>query len=1056
MKPTAHDWENQAIVGINRVAARAELLPAPPVAPQPAPLGASEAGGGWHGAGSSADREGVNTTLASVGSRAGTPYFRLLNGVWKFQYYAAPSLVDEEFATPDFDDAGWDDLEVPSCWQMHGYGRPHYTNIMYPFPVDPPHVPTENPTGCYRQVFTVPAGWEGRRVHVNFRGVDSAFYVWVNGQKIGFSKGSRLPAEFDITDAIEPGENVLAVEVLQWSDATYLEDQDMWWLSGIFRDVYLTAIASVSVFDVFVKTNLDSQYKDAELAVEAVIRNMGPAGVNGYSLHCTLLDGQGQAVLDKPLVGTFDAPAGGTATLNLQAGVAQPRQWTAETPYLYTLVLHVRDGAGHVVDATGVRVGFRKVEMKDGCILVNGRHVIFKGVNRHDTDPDTGRAVTYEAMVRDIVLMKQHNINAVRTSHYPNDPRFYDLCDEYGLYLVAETDVETHGFGYQDNISMYPEWQAAFVDRMQRMVEAYKNHPSIVMWSLGNESGFGCNHEAMTDWTRERDNTRLIHYERDQENKIVDVVSRMYASPEQLVELANKYNNQRPVILCEYAHAMGNGPGVFQEYWDVFLSNPHVQGGFVWEWADHGLRMEDENGEEWYAYGGDFGDEPNDTNFVCDGLVFPDRTPSPGLIEYKKYCEPVAVEAIDAAKGVLRVTNRYDFVSLEHLAIGWNLIEDGKAVQGGMVESAKVGARQSAEVRVPLVRPVNAAGKEYFLNLRFTLKADTGWAKAGHEVAFAQAAVPWGEPKGFAIGRAAGSMLEVQQDKTGVAVVAEDFSLVFDKVHGVIADWTYQGVALIEAGPRLNFWRAPIDNDRFGPSFEKVWREAGLDALQHRTIGCEVVEQGREKVVIRVRSRVAPPVLRTGFLCEYEYVIHNSGDVVLTVSGTPQGEWPHLPRIGLQMSLPMEFENAAWYGRGPGECYVDSKRACPVGRYGSKVMDLYTPYVYPQENGNREDVRWVALTNDRGVGLYVQGMPLVNFSAQYFTTKDLEKARHTNELEPREFVTVNLDYRQCGLGSGSCGPQTFERYRVAAEPFRFAMRLRAFSVDQVRAEELYR
>ena len=1022
---SSHDWENQAITGINRLPARAELLPFE-----------DEAG-------------------AAAGTRAASPYFQLLNGVWKFQYFPAPEFVQEGFVELDFDDADWDDLAVPSCWQMHGYGKPHYTNVIYPFPVDPPHVPTENPTGCYRRVFSIPLHWQGLRILLNFRGVDSAFYIWVNGKRIGFSKGSRLPAEFDITDVVQPGENVLAVEVLQWSDATYLEDQDMWWLSGIFRDVYLTALPQVALFDVFVKTDLDSQYKDAELSIEAVIRNAGQGAAKGHSLSCVLLDADGQPTPQEIAKAPFDVQAGKTATLTLKAEVKAPKKWTAETPYLYTLVMSVLDATGKVVQATSLRVGFRKVEIKDGCILVNGRHIIFRGVNRHDTDPDTGRAVSYEAMLRDVLLMKRNNINAVRTSHYPNDPRLYDLCDEYGLYLIAETDVETHGFGYKDNISMDPQWQAAFLDRMQRMVEAYKNHPSILIWSLGNESGFGVNHEAMTTWTKHRDSTRLIHYERDTEDKVVDVVSRMYATPQSLVELAEKWGNKRPVILCEYAHAMGNGPGVFKEYWDVFLSNPHVQGGFVWEWADHGIRMADEDGTEWFAYGGDFGDEPNDTNFVCDGLVFPDRTPSPGLVEYKKYCEPLAAEAVDAAKGLLRVTNRYDFVSLEHLAVRWNLLEDGKSVQGGELPSLTVSARQSAQLQVPFVRPASVEGKEYFLNLQFTLKADMAWAKAGHEVAFAQVAVPLATPKTFAVASRLGQCLDVEDDANGVIVFGNDFHVAFDKVYGVLSDWAFQGMSLVEAGPRLNLWRAPIDNDRFGP-FLKVWREARLDALQHRVIGCQATEQGKDKVVVRIQSRVAPPVLRIGWLCEYEYAIHSTGDVVLTVTGTPQGEWPHLPRIGLQMTLPMELENVAWYGRGPGESYIDSKQASPVGLYGSTVADLHTPYVYPQENGNREDVRWLSLTNARGAGLYAQGLPLLSFSAHYFTTKDLAEARHTNKLTPRDEITLNLDYRQCGLGSGSCGPATWEPYRIQPEPFRFAVRLRAFSMDQVQPHQLFR
>ncbi len=734
-----------------------------------------------------------------------------------------------------------------------------------------------------------------------------------------------------------------------------------------------------------------------------------------------------------------------------------PRKWTAETPHLYTLLMTLRDAAGQIIEAKSLRVGFRKVEIKDGCILVNGRHIIFRGVNRHDTDPDTGRAVSYEAMLRDVLLMKQHNINAVRTSHYPNDPRFYDLCDEYGLYMIAETDIETHGFGYKDNISMYPNWQKAFLDRMERMVEAYKNHPSIVIWSLGNESGFGCNHEAMAAWTRQRDPSRLIHYEGDYEEKIVDMVSRMYATPEKLVELAKKYDNKRPVILCEYAHAMGNGPGVFKEYDDLFESNPHVQGGFVWEWADHGIRMTDEEtGMEWFAYGGDFGDEPNDSNFVCDGLVFPDRTPSPGLAEYKHYSQPVSVEAVDIAKGRIRLTNRYDFVSLEHLAVGWSLLADGVSVQGGDLPSMNLPARQSAELQVPFDPPPANDKREYFLNLRFTLKADTLWAKAGHEVASLQLPLAADMPAASeSLGSRPELSLAVEQDETDLVVIGHDFHLVFDTVYGVLSDWQYQGVSLLEEGPRLNFWRAPTDNDRFGP-FKKMWKDSGLDAMQHHVLSCEVAAQTQEKVIVRICSRVAPPVLRIGWQCTYEYVIHSTGDVLLNVSGTPEGTWPHLPRIGLQMTVPMELENAAWYGRGPGESYADSKQAAIVGRYQMPVLDLYTPYVYPQENGNREDVRWVALTNDRGRRPLCPGHAAAELRCPLLHDRRSGTGQASNELELRAPDHAEPRHRQCGLGSGSCGPATFEPYRIPPEPFRFSFRLRGFSVDHASPQDLYR
>lgn len=1026
-KALPHDWENQAITNINRLPARAEGLPF------------------------------ADESSAIRNSRGASPYFQLLNGLWKFDYQQAPAMVADGFEQPDFDDTAWEAIEVPSCWQMHGYGKPHYTNTVYPFPLDPPRVPTENPTGCYRRCFTLPATWQDRRIHLCFRGVDSAFYVWVNGQKIGFSKGSRLPAEFDITDAVQAGENLLAVEVLQWSDGTYMEDQDMWWLSGIFRDVYLTAPPTVDLWDLFVKTDLDNRYRNAVLSVETTIRNAGAKGATAYKLTATLLDGDGTNVLDQPLTGSVDVKAGQSTTLALSADVKNPSKWTAETPNLYTLVLTLCDKAGKTVEVKSLRIGFRKVEIKDGCMLVNGKHIVFRGVNRHDGDPDTGRAISYEAMLADVLIMKQHNINAVRTSHYPNDPRWYDLCDEYGLYLIAETDIETHGLGEQTNISLDPAWEGVFLDRMQRMVEAYKNHASILIWSLGNESHFGVNHEVMAAWTRSRDDTRLIHYERDQEDKIVDVCSRMYAEPEALVALAEKWENKRPVILCEFAHAMGNGPGVFKEYFDVFDTNPHVQGGFVWEWADHGIRMTDEDGTEWYAYGGDFGDEPNDSNFVCDGLVFPDRTPSPGLIEYKKYCEPVKVEAVDIARGKVRLTNRLDFISLEHLAIGWTLLEDGKPIQSGTLPSVDLPARESMDLKIPFTRPAGAVSNEYFVNLRFTRKADALWAKAGHEVALVQLPVDLKETKSFAASPRAGAVLELAESKTTLEVVGPDFAMVFDTVHGVLSDWQFQQMPLLLAGPRLNLWRAPLDNDRWwDKSFDQQWRAAGINALQHHMLSCQAVQKNDQKVIVRIQTRVAPPILWIGWLCDYEYAIYNTGDVVLTVTGKPQGDWPHLPRIGLQMTLPMDLDNAAWYGRGPGENYADSKQACPIGRYAMPVLDLYTPYVYPQENGNREDVRWVALTNGRGVGLYAQGLPQLNFSAHYFSTRDLEKAKHTNELELAQEITLNLDYQQCGLGSGSCGPKTYECYRVAPEPFQFSIRLRGFSTDQSHPEDLLR
>jgi beta-galactosidase/beta-glucuronidase len=1023
------DWMNQQVTGIGRVTPRAELFP-------------FESRG-----------------LALQGQRASSAFFTLLNGQWKFRYYDCPLRVEAGFEQEAYDAGGWDLLDVPSCWQMHGYGRPHYTNVVYPFPVDPPNVPTENPTGCYRREFDIPETWQGRRTFINFRGVDSAFYLWVNGRKVGFSKGSRLPAEFDLTEFVRVGRNLLAVQVLQWSDASYLEDQDMWWLSGIFRDVYLTAIPAVDVFDAFVKTELDSRYVDGTLSVDVCVKNFVQGPDRTYTLECELTDTGGSSKVISAISSTFVVSGEGECRVALQMSVPQPRLWTAETPSLYPFLLTLKDESGRIVAVHRVNVGFRKIEIKKGQICLNGRPLMFRGVNRHDCHPDTGRAFRLEDMLQDILLMKQHNINAVRTSHYPNDPRFYDLCDLYGLYVICEADLETHGFGYVDNISMYPEWQAPFVDRMERMVEAYKNHPSILMWSLGNESGFGCNHEAMAARTRSRDNTRLIHYERDQEHKVVDVISRMYSSPEECVNLVKQYDYQKPMILCEYAHAMGNGPGGLQEYWKVFNENPNVQGGFVWEWADHALRQHTADGREWFAYGGDFGDVPNDGNFVCDGLVFADRTPTPGLIEYKKVIEPVKVTAEDLTRGSVRVANHYDFLSLTHLAGSWNLTENGQVIETGTLPPLDIPARNSRIVTIPYYQPAALfPGGEYFLNLSFTLQTDTLWARAGHLIAAAQLAIPFSVPKIPRVNISALPALQVKETPTTICVSGSDFELIMDRPTGRITTWTFQGRSLVNLGPRLNFWRAPIDNDcHFNPNgFCAQWKQARFDLMMHRIDECSVLESSKNHMVLQVRSYVAPPVDRHGFVCEYRYHIFGNGDVVLTVSGQPKGRMTHLPRIGLQMTVPAEFDQAAWFGRGPGEAYADSFEANLVGCYQKNVRELFTNYVYPQENGNRQDTRWLALTNTQGTGLFAGGYPVLHFGAGFYTIHDLERARHQHELVPQKDIVLSLDYRQCGVGTGSCGPATFEPYRIPPNSFSFAIRLRGFSTDSTSPEELYR
>jgi beta-galactosidase/evolved beta-galactosidase subunit alpha len=924
-----------------------------------------------------------------------------LNGVWKFHYAASPA----EAPGPDADASGWAELPVPSCWQMHGYGRPHYTNHQYPFPVDPPRVLSENPTGSYRRSFHVPAEWSGRRVILRFEGVDSFFVLWVNGVEIGMSKGSRLPAEFDITAVVRPGQNDLAVRVCQWSDGSYIEDQDMWWFSGIFRDVTLLGLPAAHIWDVAVQAGMDGKWS-------AHVNTVGEGRITAR-----LLAADGKTVARR-------------SGKNIGGQLANPRLWSAEDPYLYTLVLTF---AGQTVR---VPVGFRTVAIKGRMFYVNGVAVKLKGVNRHEHHPDLGRTMPVSVMIADILLMKRHNVNAVRTSHYPDDPRWYELCDQYGLYLIDECDLETHGFHFlkwQNNPPAVPEWEAAFVDRMDRMVRRDRNHPSVIIWSLGNEAHYGANHAAMARHARQLDSTRPIHYEGDYNLRCTDIYSRMYCKLEDCrkilagketlkhwlgADITPEQYGQAPFVLCEYAHAMGNGPGGLKEYWDLIYAHDEFMGAFVWEWIDHGIRKRDAAGREFFAYGGDFGDEPHDGNFVCDGLVFPDRQPSPGLLELKKVTEPVKVER---EGDQFRITNRYDFIGLDHLLAGWTVTDAGQVVASGTFKLPAIPARKSKLVTIPFT------GNGDYLTLQFTLATDNVWGQRGHEVAWAQFALPT-KP-------ALRSIVTGPVQVEATTVTGHEFALSFDPHRGVIIDWQWRGQKLLQAGPRLNLWRATTDNDRGWHGGAKAWNENLLHLLQHRLDSFEMTSDGAV-----VRTRIAPPVRGFGIRCEYRYTVAGNGELQIAVHGVPDGEWPcPWPRIGLAMTLPLAYRQVEWLGRGPGESYRDTKQAQRFGRWQADVDELFTNYVLPQENGNRTDVSWVSFTNLAGLGFRARGVP--NFSAHRFTPQDLEAARHTNELTPRNEVIVHLDWQHHGIGTASCGPGPWPEHEFNAQEFRFAVTL---------------
>jgi len=1028
-----NDWENPRLTNRNRLPARAYTFPYPDAA------------------------------SALTFERGASPWFMLLNGEWKFNYAETAEEAPTSFFEEDFDVNTWDTISVPSSWQMHGYGAPHYTNVQFPFPVDPPRVPTENPTGSYRRDFFIPETWDGREIFLRFEGVDSAFEVWVNGEFVGMSKGSRIPAEFDITGQIRRGPNFIAVRVHKWSDGSYCECQDMWWLSGIFRDVYLLAAPNAHVWDTSVSTEFDGDYNNAVLKLKSDFLSYGPA-VKNYKLEAVLLDADSQKIAGADSAVSIDA--NGESVIELEIPVKSPHKWSAETPYLYNLLVTLIDETGSAIEVTPIKVGFRQVEIKGDVFYVNGVPIKVKGVNRHEHHPDLGRAIPLEVMRKDILIMKRHNVNAVRTSHYPDDPRWYDLCDYYGIYLIDECDLETHGFCYikdwHGNPPFEPDWEGACVDRMVRMVERDKNHPSIIMWSLGNEANLGENHKSMAKAAREIDPTRPIHYEGDYHLQVADVYSRMYPSVDMVIAIGKgEYNiedahrdyKEMPFVMCEYAHAMGNGPGNLLEYWDVIYSYPRLMGGFIWEWIDHGIRKRTPDGREYFGYGGDFGDFPNDINFVCDGLIFPDRVPSPGLVEYKKIIEPVMVEAIDLKSGKFKLINRYDFRSLDSLNLAWSIAADGRVLQSGTAPVPAIKAHETGELTISYKLPAPAPATDYYLTLSFSLSSDETWAERGFEVAWAQFKLDVKAPAPRVISADQMPPVSIEECDNMICVTGADFELAFDRIHAMIAEWNSNGQWLINSGPKLDFWRATTDNDRGGRNIANQWRSAGLHWLQHRVDAVEV-EKLTNAARIKAEVRIAPPVHGRAFNCEYTYTIYGSGDVLIDVHGVPEGEWPgELPRIGLQMALPLALDQVTWFGRGPGESYIDTKQAGKFGLYRKTVDELYTPYVFPQENGNRTDVSWVALTNPRGMGMLAVGQPAINFSALRFTPMDLENARHTSELTPRDEVILHLDYAQNGIGSNSCGPAPLQQYILQTEEFRFSVRLKPFSIDSITPAE---
>jgi len=1011
-----NDWENPRMFGRGKEEPRASFVPFPDAA------------------------------SALKGSGTASPFYRTLNGPWKFRWVPKPADRPLDFWKPETDVSGWNEIAVPSNWETQGYGVPIYVNIPYEFTKnpDPPHIPhDDNPVGSYRRVFTVPAEWKGLDVFIRFEAVKSAFYIWVNGRKVGYSQDSKTPAEWRITPYLKDGENVVALEVYRWSDGSYLECQDMWRISGIERDVYLYAAPEVRIRDFFVVAGLDDNYENGKFALNVEIGNGVPgleAGAYGlvYSLH----DAEGRTVLSEgqPL----DLKGKATASARFEGSVARPKKWTAETPDLYSLALELRDKDGRAIEGAACRVGFRTVEIKDGRLLVNGTVVRLKGVNRHEHDPLTAHVISEKLMLEDIALMKRSNINAVRTCHYPDDPRWYGLCDAYGIYLIDEANIESHGMGYgPKSLAKDPEWGPAHLDRVRRMVERDKNHPSVIIWSIGNEAGDGINFENAYAWIKKRDASRPVQYERAELRADTDIYCPMYSEIADLEAYARE-NQARPLIMCEYAHSMGNSTGNLQDYWDVIERYDQLQGGFIWDWVDQGFADRNEKGEMFWAFGGDYGPPgtPSDRNFCCNGLVAPDRTPHPALAEVKKVYQYIKFRPADLRTGRIEVRNAFDFVSLDGFKIHWSVESRGKKLSEGDIEKPDVRPHEGREFALDLPALLPESGAEYFLNIEAVTTQGTVLVPVGHVAAAEQFKLPVEAKPIDSVSLSLGK-LDLRSDDAAVFVTGDKLALKFDKLTGVLASFKLDGVELIQRGPEPNFWRAPTDND-FGngmPERCAAWRKASLERTV-KSFEAKRTGQGGVEVDVVFEFPSVPAVFTVA------YAISGTGEIRIENSFKPAAgvKLPEVPRLGLKMILPAGFERIEWFGRGPQENYQDRKTGAFVGLYRMTLAEQVMPYVSPQEYGTRTDVRWVAVLNTDGRGLLAEGGPVLEFSALPYTAEDLTQesrgSKHPVDVPKRGFSCLTLDHVQMGVGGDdSWGARPHPQYTIQPEPCRWSIRL---------------
>ncbi len=987
-----------------------------------------------------------NKNRALQNDMSKSAYFQSLDGQWKFKWVDKPDDRPLGFWKTDYDDNHWVNFPVPATWEVNGYGIPIYTNVQYDFDYlikpNPPHVPHQyNPVGSYRKEITIDKNWDGKDIYIHFGAVRSCFYLWVNGEWVGYSEDSKLPAEFNITKFLKPGQkNLIAFQVYRWSDGSYIEDQDMWRLAGVNRDVYMYARNPVHIRDVQIIPDLTDNYKNGQLNISLDFLNNADPLLKNYKASVELLDEAGKRI-KQTSVNLNDSNKYKNVVIKLN----DPEKWSAETPNLYTVLITLMDKRGNVMEVIPQKTGFRKVEIKDGVLYVNGKAILIKGVNRHEMDPISAQVISKERMEQDVKIMKENNINAVRTSHYPNDPYWYQLCDKYGLYVVDEADLESHGMGFGANsLSKKPDWFLQHFQRDSRAVERDKNHPSVIVWSMGNEAGMGINFEKCYQWIKHRDPSRPVEYEPASATDFSDIYCPMYPSPDNMVHHV-KYDsgsNHKPFILVEYAHAMGNTDGNFNDYWDTIRKYyPKMQGGYIWDFVDQGLLKITDRGDSIWAYGGDYGVAmPSDQNFNCNGLVAPDRSLHPQMLEVKKEYQNIFTFPADVMVGKIKVYNENFFKGLDDVYMDWELIADGKVIQKDKVDNLNVGPHDTSTINLNYKLP-RVGYKEIFLDVVYKTKKEEGLIPADWEIAKDQLTLYSDLEKNIEV--AGASDLRVYVTDSSINVGNDKVKYSFNHDDGLLHQYIVDGNDFIKEGYDLkpNFWRPPTDND-FGANLQKRlinWKRASHNFI---LLGYSIDSANAKDIKLNMHYSL-PDVYA---YLDINYELNGDGAIKVTESlhADNSKEVPMMFKFGMQMMLPKQYNQMEWYGRGPSENYWDRKDAAFVGIYKQTVDEQFGNYVRPQETGNKTDIRWVKLTNSNGKGLMIEGDTVLNISARHYLDEDLDEGlqkhnEHTGELKQRDLTTLNIDLEQTGLGGiNSWGSWPLKQYQMVYKDYRYS------------------